>query len=141
MTQILEVFTGRIQDWREWHNSDVLFYDITLKSGDRVFAPSAELLYPYKQGLINSREYGEIYYRLLRQRYRKDPEPFEWLIRQRRIALTCYCGHGKFCHRHLLKRPLRKLCEKEGILFIDRGEPQWQSPLVDPENRERRSGR
>lgn len=138
MSRTLEVYTTRISDWREWHNSDVLFYDITLKSGDVVFAPPPELLYPYKQGLIKSREYGEIYYRLLRERFRNDPEPFYWLIKQEAIALACYCKHGVFCHRHLLKRPLRKLCEQEGITFIDRGEPIWQAQHVNRESLERK---
>lgn len=121
----LEVFTNRIADRHKWKDTDVLFYDITLKSGDLVFAPTPELLWPYKQGIINDQEYVDVFNRLTRTRFRKDPDPWYWLINQRRICLACYCTHGKFCHRHLVKGMLHKLCAREGIIFIDGGEPIW----------------
>lgn len=121
----LEVWTGRIQDWRYYEGTDILFYDTTLKSGDLNFAPSPELLWPYKRGEYNDAEYTEIFYQLTRERYRVNPEPWEWLIQQERICLACYCRTGKFCHRHLLKRPLAGLCQRNGIRFLDRGELVW----------------
>ncbi|WP_107333904.1 hypothetical protein [Klebsiella pneumoniae] len=121
----LEVWTGRIPDWRKWEELDILFVDTTLKSGEKIFAPTPELLWPYKQGIVNQAEYVEIYYKLTRERFKRDPEPWIWLINQGRICLACYCGHDCFCHRHLLKDILAKLCKKERIRFIDRGEPVW----------------
>lgn len=121
----LEIFTGRISDWRHWQNTDVLFLDITLMSGDLTFAPTGATLWPYKRGEIDEDAYTESYYRTLQERIRNDYRPWRWLLQQESVCLSCYCQHGKFCHRHLLKRPLKYLCSQEGIEFRDMGEIVW----------------
>lgn len=121
----LDVWTGRVNDWRHYQNTDILFFDCTLKTGDIRFAPTGELLWPYKRGEYTDEEYTAIYYQITRERFRDDPEPWLWLIRQERICLACYCRPGKFCHRHLLVDILEKLCQREGIRLIRRGELIW----------------
>lgn len=124
-TRVLEVWTGRICDWRYWDNTDVLFVDTSLKSGEKEFAPTPELLWPYKQGIVSKDEYEQVFLNLTRKRFQRNPDPWYWLIHQQKICLACYCKEGEFCHRHLLKEMIRKLCKREGIQFIDRGEPIW----------------
>lgn len=121
----LEVYTARISDWRHWRNTDVLFLDTTLMSGDLTFAPTGDILWPYKRGEIDEDTYTERYYRTLQQRIQNDYRPWKWLVYQEAVCLACYCQRGKFCHRHLLKRPVKYICDQEGIAFLDRGEIVW----------------
>lgn len=121
----LNVFTGRVSDWRRWQNTDVLFLDVTLMTGDLVFAPTGDILWPYKRGEISDQEYTEQYDRLILNRIRNNEGPWRWLLDQEAVCLSCYCQHGKFCHRHLLKRPVRYMCELHDVTFIDQGEILW----------------
>ena len=82
----LEVWTGRIPDWRVWEGLDIVFVDTTLKSGIKDFAPTPELLWPFKQGIVSEAEYVDIYYRLTRERFIKNPEPWLCLINHERIC-------------------------------------------------------
>lgn len=123
--RVLHVFTGRVSDHRHWRGIDTLFLDTTLMSGDPVFAPTGNILWPYKRGEINEDQYTQGFYRVIKQRIEEDYKPWHWLINQESVCLACYCAHGKFCHRHLLKRPIEYLCRKEGIKYIDEGEPLW----------------
>lgn len=125
MRKTLTVFTGRIADRRKWEGTDVHVRDITLLSGDKTFAPTPELLWPHKQGLITTVEYQRIFLDITRNRYRRDPEPWLDMVHLGRVCLLCYCGHDKFCHRHLVKWQLMRICEKEDIEFIDGGEVEW----------------
>lgn len=125
MMKKLNVFTGRVSDWRRWQQTDVLFLDVTLLSGDLVFAPTGDILWPYKRGEISDQTYTEQFDKLLYNRMCIDERPWHWLINQEAVCLACYCSSGKFCHRHLLKRPIRYQCEKHDIMFIDQGEILW----------------
>ena len=40
--------------------------DITVKSGDRTFAPTWDMVMDYKSGKITQEEYTEMYYDLMR---------------------------------------------------------------------------
>lgn len=118
----LEVFTIQIAKHRLLFRTDIEFIDTTVKSGEKVFAPSTELLWAYKCGHLSEAEYIDRFYKLCRQRYRRDPEPWLRLLRRGRVALACYCRDGEFCHRHLLVDILEKLCRSEGIAFYYGGE-------------------
>jgi uncharacterized protein YeaO (DUF488 family) len=120
--KVLEVFTIQISRHRLLRRTDIEFFDCTVKSGDKIFAPTTELLWAYKCGHLTAAEYTDRYYRLCRQRFRKDPQPWLALLGKGRVALACYCRDGAFCHRHLLVDILEKLCRSEGIRFYYGGE-------------------
>ena len=89
----------------------VMFLDVTRKSGGpfalQYLAPSWELLQAYKRRQLTSEDYAVEYMAML------ESNRVELLAKLTEIMakfqptdliLGCYCGHGEFCHRHLLQR-------------------------------------
>lgn len=118
----LEVFTIQISKHRILNGTDIYFIDTSLKSGEKLFAPSPEILWGYKAGHLSTREYYTRYMRLIRDRFRRNPEPFLELLNMGKIALACYCRADQFCHRLILRNILERLCIREGIEFYYGGE-------------------
>lgn len=72
------------------------------------FAPSKEILNLYKNMEIGDFEYRQMYLDLLLSRY----DLFDkWIsyFKENKVALVCYEGRGKFCHRHILAELLTEL--------------------------------
>lgn len=70
--------------------------------------PSQELLYGYKKGTISEEEYDRQYTEQISKiNLAKDveavPNPFK-----KKICYLCWEGKGKFCHRHIFARELKK---------------------------------
>lgn len=97
-------------------------YDVTRKTGDTTFAPTWEMITQYKHGFLTDDEYTQLYYRQLKINLAKDPAAWDRLLGRDEVVLVCYCPAGQFCHRHLLKDLLRRLCKKKDIPFEDGGE-------------------
>lgn len=113
--------TIQMSQWRKAKQLDITFLDITVKSGDKVFAPTWELLMRYKG------DYDEVYYtkeytRLMRESFKDHRQHWLELCNQDEVAIACYCKAGNFCHRYILVDFLRKVCESEGIDFKYEGE-------------------
>lgn len=90
-------------------------FDITVKSGDKTFAPTWEMVMNYKSGKISEEEYTEQYYERMRQSYQNNRKRWDWLLDKEEIVLVCFCKKGDFCHRLLLADILVKLgAEYEG---------------------------
>ena len=99
--------------------------DITVKSGDKRFAPDWDFLMEYKnspQSREDEAAYTKKYKLKLKELHQKHPEAFVELLNTPDLILTCYCTPGKFCHRHILKEILFKLGERLGYRVIDGGE-------------------
>jgi len=60
---VLKVFTAQYS----YQGKDRL--DITVKSGDRTFAPTWDMVKAYKAGRITQEEYTEMYHALMRRSY------------------------------------------------------------------------
>jgi uncharacterized protein YeaO (DUF488 family) len=64
----------------------------------RELNPSQDLLFSYKQGIINEQEYEE--------RYNVETlsklNPLDIYNKLKGKVLLCYCGKDKFCHRQLV---------------------------------------
>lgn len=88
--------------------------NITVKSGDKIFAPEWNMVMQHKQRKISDEEYIKRYVNLMRKSLRENPQKWEDLIRRERVVLTCYCQEGKFCHRVLLA----KMLEKSGAKYM-----------------------
>jgi len=117
--------------------SDPDAIDITVK-GDKVgacLAPTWELVGGHKAAAghekfvgkyppLTDEEYTEAYKELLRERYRKDKQPFLDLLSRERLVLKCYCNSNPdtFCHRHIAKDVLRRIAHFHGIQTRNGGE-------------------
>lgn len=82
--------------------------DITVKSGDKAFAPTWKIVMDYKNYKISKEEYTDKYYQLMRKSYNENRDRWNDLLNQEEVVLTCFCREG-FCHRYLLKDILVKL--------------------------------
>lgn len=114
--------------------------DTTVKTGLPIFAPTWPIVMGHKRWSleqagepvpdsmlrndpVNDEQYTEIYHQLMRESWNVNREQWLAFMQQTHpLALACYCPAGQFCHRHLLKRILEKLCEMQGIPFRFYGE-------------------
>lgn len=101
---------------------NVVFYDVTQKSGDKMFAPEWKMVMAYKQGRISWKTFSDYYETLIRRRFEDNPEYFIDFCLEGRYILTCYCKSKTNCHRHLLVKLLKEFCVTRGIHFEYRGE-------------------
>lgn len=100
----LKVWTGRVG---RYMGADAL--DITVKSGDKVFAPTWDMVMDYKEGRISEALYTELYRQLMRKSFRTNRARWESVLAMSEVTLSCYCQPGVFCHRRLLAAFLAKL--------------------------------
>jgi uncharacterized protein YeaO (DUF488 family) len=106
---MLKVFTSRIS----YRGEDR--WDITVKTGSKLFAPSWKIVMNYKNGKITEQEYTVAYYEIMKASSRDHRSEWTSLLAKDRIVLCCYCPAGVFCHRLLLAKLLAKLgAEYEG---------------------------
>lgn len=96
--------------------------DITIKSGNRVFAPTWDMVMDHKKRRLSDKEYTNKYIEMMRISWARHADEWYWLLGQEIVTLCCYCPPGAFCHRHILKQLLEKACESHGIEFVDGGE-------------------
>lgn len=101
---MLKVWTGRVGAHR---GSDGL--DITVKSGDKVFAPTWSMVMDYKACKITDAQYTDAYLAMMRQSYFECRGRWDELLAMDEVTLLCYCKAGLFCHRTLLAGILVKL--------------------------------
>lgn len=106
-----EVWTARIS----CNDKDV--FNITRKSGNKVFAPSWDILGPMVQikkagrGATDEewKAYAASYLKEMARSYRVERAAWEALLARKRVVLTCYCTDPNHCHRRILARILASL--------------------------------
>ena len=76
--------------------------DITVKSGDRAFAPTWEMVMGYKNGSISATEYRKLYIALMRVSYVEHKQRWLEVLGMDNVTFCCYCRAGDFCHRAIL---------------------------------------
>ena len=118
----MQLWTIQLARWRIAEKQNIPLIDTTAKSGIHTFAPLWSDVKAYKEGILSEVEYTDRYLELMRQSYRRTPDVWHSLIARDQVAIACYCTPGKFCHRHLLKDILDKLCTHRQISFEYRGE-------------------
>ena len=81
-----------------------MLLDATVKTGDKIFAPSWEIVTDVKSGRITEEEYTRRYTEQMRISYKL--HKFHWLeqLKQEHFAIACFCTPGDFCHRHILAK-------------------------------------
>lgn len=120
MTKV--IYTVQIANARAAHMEEVPVLDITVKSGERTFAPTWDMVMNYKQGILSSEGYVEQYEKLMRISQSLEPQRWKEILDAETIALACYCKPGNFCHRLLLKDMLLSMMNEQGDEAIDGGE-------------------
>ncbi len=83
--------------------------DITVKTGNKAFAPTWDMVHGFKGGLLNESDYIKEYYNLMRDSYRKNRHEWDSVLAMDEVVLVCFCGRNSFCHRYLLADILTKL--------------------------------
>lgn len=117
----MKVYTIQISKWRKAEKLGIPMKDITVKSGDKLFAPTWDFLMKHKQDK-NDQDYIDKFIPLMRESYKNDKQQWLDLCNKEEVALACYCKAGDFCHRHLLVDILEKVCEANNIEFERKGE-------------------
>ena len=87
---------------------DPRYLDVTVKSGDKAFAPTWKMVMGVKQGRMSEEEYTREYYERMRESYRQNRQRWDEVLSMEEAVLACYCRAGSFCHRYLLKDMLVK---------------------------------
>lgn len=111
----MKFYTTTVYSWRKIKKLNIAFIDTTVKSGNKLFAPTWPLLAKYKSGEIDAEEYTKVFYELMRDSYKNHPEEWDALFEHDILALACYCKAGNFCHRLLLKDILLKIAKSKGV--------------------------
>lgn len=99
----LKVYTSQFK-----YNGENRF-DITVKSGHQMFAPTWPMVMDYKSKKTTEEEYTKLYLEKMHRSYEYYRETWDWLLKQDKVVLVCFCKAGDFCHRLLLADILVKL--------------------------------
>lgn len=83
--------------------------DITVKSGDQVFAPTWDIVMGLKHGDITWEQYVEKYYELMRNSYLHNREHWMEILNKDEVTFLCYCTDPSKCHRTLLSEMFIKV--------------------------------
>ncbi len=119
------MFTCQISKWRQLKERNIELIDTTVKSGNPAFAPTWDMVMGHKNGTVSDAEYTVVYLDMMRYSYLHYQDDWNRLLHaQGPVAIACYCSSspGTFCHRHLLKGILEKICISRGIPFTYYGE-------------------
>lgn len=119
----MKLYTVAMSQWRKAKAQDIALYDITVKSGNKLYAPADAVLWAYKRGEVSDEEYTRLYREKLAQGFVERPDDFEAFLHQSGpLAVACYCRAGTFCHRHLFITFMQTVAEDNEIPFEYLGE-------------------
>jgi len=121
----LKVYTVQMAKWRSVQKMGIQFLDITIKSGEAIFAPDWDFLMVYKnsaKGPEDEAEYMRHYAAKINRKLREFPDKFLDIFHLGEVAFACYCPADCFCHRHPFKRAIINLGKQINVEVIDMGE-------------------
>lgn len=87
--------------WRRVKADGFLLLDITVKTGEKVFAPTWDNLMAYKRSELSEGEYTERYVQKMRASLTTHPALWRGLFDGTPRAVGCFCAKGTFCHRYI----------------------------------------
>jgi uncharacterized protein YeaO (DUF488 family) len=117
MKQLI-VRTAQMIKWRTLNDG----LDITVKSGDKAFAPTWDMVMGYKNGTKSEEQYEAEYVALMERSMQENRERWFEVLNSGSVTLLCYCRAGDFCHRTLLVDLLDSFSIGHGVEVIYRGE-------------------
>lgn len=77
-------------------------FDITVKTGNKTFAPTWDIVLGIKQGKITEHEYKLEYLYLLAKSLKENKQEWDKLLSLDQVTFVCYCPKNAFCHRKIL---------------------------------------
>ena len=83
--------------------------DTTVKTSDKLFAPTWDMVMVHKSGKLSDEEYTERYYAMMRKSYIENKNKWNEFLSREQATIVCFCKAGRFCHRLLLADILTKL--------------------------------
>lgn len=107
------IYTAQIAKLKQLHIES--YIDTTIKSGNKLFSPTWEMVNDVKSNKITPDEYTKLYYQMMRISYRQHQTEWDKLFTHHKNTpriLACYCKPYTFCHRHLLKDILMKCYDR-----------------------------
>lgn len=111
----LLVNTGSLYVWK----NDRRTLDTTIKSGDKAFSPTWDMVIKYKGKKMSEEEYIKQYISLMKTSFINHGERWGELLLQDEVILACYCPPGTdFCHRYLLAQILCYLGARRGYELL-----------------------
>lgn len=78
------------------------YLDITIGSGDKVFAPTWNMVHGIKDHTITEELYTHMYKHMMYESIKLYPNRWVEISNMDVVYLACYCRPGSFCHRYLL---------------------------------------
>ncbi len=85
------------------YRGDKPVLNVTVKSGDKTFAPTWAMVMGGKKGTVTDEGYIKRYYAMMRESYRKKRGRWEEILNMKEMVLVCYCIGHIACHRTILK--------------------------------------
>lgn len=117
----MKIYTAQMSGWRKAEKLGIPFVDVTVKSGNKMFAPTWDFLMEYKNDQ-DEEKYISKFIPLMRKNYSENKQYWLDFLSQEEVVIACYWRTGKFFHRHLLVDIFEKICKYEGIEFERGGE-------------------
>ena len=121
----MKLYTIQMGKWRLAEKLGVEVFNITVKNGNRHFAPTWKLLKSYKEsprGEDDIVAYKKEYRKLMNISVRRFTEEWEELCSRDILVIGCYCPDGDFCHRYELVKYLEIFAKYKNIPFEYAGE-------------------
>lgn len=119
---MIHIWTMQLSKWRLAKRDGIHILNITAQSGLQCFAPEFENVRLYKKGALTQDEYTALYLEKMRRCYVQYRNEWNHLEEIEKMALTCYCKAGDYCHRHLFKDCLTKYFDVKKIEYEFHGE-------------------
>jgi len=96
--------------------------NITIASGNKIFAPTWKMVMGFKNKLITWEEYVKQYEVCMDTSYYHCKDKWINLLSRPSITLLCYCKDPSICHRSLLAEMLVDVGKENGINAVYMGE-------------------
>lgn len=111
----MNAYTAQIARWPIVKQPNITMIDVTVKSGNPVFAPRWDMVMNHKHQGLSDWDYTEQYLIMMRDSYQHNRQEWMRVIDLQNVAFTCYCPpcterKSVFCHRLLLVQLFRQVC-------------------------------
>lgn len=109
----IKIWTLQVGSWRLARDKGIPYFDITVRTGIKAFAPTWDMVSSYKAGALSEADYTSAYKQLMRKSIVSHQKYWDELNDVPEFAIMCYCPPGSFCHRLLLAQYLKAYLESK----------------------------
>lgn len=118
----MKLHTIQLGKWRKCKKLDIELVDITVMSGETIFAPTWDMVNEFKNGTLTEEDYYLQYKELMTRSYKENKAKWLELLQRDEVAIACFCKAGSFCHRRILVSFLQLVAKTHKIEFSYEGE-------------------